>query len=246
MALLRPFIRDGEVAIHYRCRDRRYVVHIRMADYQSDWMSVFELAAKGIYPIDTGFAPDLIIDGGGNTGVFTLLASATFPTARVVVCEPVPRNLLQIDKHLRMNRVNANVMPVCIGGSRRSIPFYIREANQGSFDSGIPYSSQIDVDVVTLASLVRDRDAKRILVKLDIEGMEVEALESFVPGETRAVFVVGEVHNARANVGPLQRLFERNGWTVQFEGVGEMTGNFTAWSPAADSMLMGRPPAVAS
>ncbi len=201
---------------------------------------------KGVYPIDTGFAPDLIIDGGGNTGLFTLLAAATFPTAKIVVCEPVPRNLLQIGKHLRMNRVTASVMPVCIGGSERTIPFYVREANQGSFDPGIPYRSQIDVGVVTLASLVRGCEAKRILIKLDIEGMEVEALESFVPDETRPVLVVGEVHSARVNVSLLQRLFERDGWTVQFEGVGDMTGNFTAWSPAADSMLMGRPLAVAS
>lgn len=246
MGLLRPFIREGEVAVHYRCRERRYAVQIRMADYQSDWMSVFELAAKGVYPIDTGFAPDLIIDGGGNTGLFTLLASATFPAARIVVCEPVPRNLLQIEKHLRVNRVSADVMPVCIGGSERSIPFYVREANQGSFDPGIPYRSQIDVGVVTLASLVRGREARRILIKLDIEGMEVEALESFVPDETRPVFVVGEVHNARVNASRLQQIFEKNGWTVCFEDVGEMTGNFIAWSPAANLIVRNYSAAVAS
>ena len=99
--------------------------------------------------------------------------------------------------------------------------------------------------MVTLASLARDRDAKRILIKLDIEGMEVEALESFVPGETRPVYVVGEVHNAGVNVDLLQRLFEGNGWTVRFKDVGEMTGNFIAWSPAAASMLVGQTMAAA-
>ena len=114
MLLLRPFIRNGEVAIRYRCRDRRYVAHIRMADYQSDWMSVSELAIRDIYPVDAGFTPDLVIDGGGNTGLFTLLASAMFPAAGIVVCEPVPRNLQQIEKHLRMNRVAADVMPAVL------------------------------------------------------------------------------------------------------------------------------------
>jgi FkbM family methyltransferase len=246
MGLLRPFIRNGEVAIRYRCQGRPYLVYIRMADYQSDWMSVFELAVKGVYPIDTRFAPDLVIDGGGNTGLFTLLASATFPAARIVVCEPVPRNLRQIEKHMRLNRVAAEVKPACVGRTQGSIHFYVREANQGSFDPGLPYTSEIEVDVVTLASLVRGDDIKRILVKLDIEGMEVEALESFVPGEVRPVLVVGEVHNARINVSLLQRLFDRNGWTVRFDGIGEMTGNFTAWSPAADSILIGHPMAIAS
>lgn len=246
MSLLWPFIQRGEIAVRYRCHGRQYVARVRTMDLQSDWMSVFELAVKGVYPIEIGFSPDLIIDGGGNTGMFTLISSAAFPSAKIVTCEPVPRNLQQIEKHLRMNHVAADVVPVCIGGSERKIHFYVREANQGSFDPELPYTSRIDVDVVTLASLVGRRDAKRILIKLDIEGMEIEALESFVPVEHRAVLVVGEVHSARINVGLLQRIFDRNGWTIQFEGVGEMTGNFMAWSPAAASMLAGGAMAVAS
>jgi FkbM family methyltransferase len=246
ISLLRPFTRKGEVAVRYRCRDRRYVAHVRVAELESDRMSVFELAVKGVYPIDINFAPDLVVDGGGNIGLFTLLASATFPSAKIIVCEPVPHNLLQIEKHLRINGVQADVMPVCIGGSERKIPFYVREANQGSFDSGIPYSSRIDVDVFTLASLVRGQVARRIFIKLDIEGMEVEALEAFVPGEERPVLVVGEVHSAQLNVDRLRKIFERDGWTVRFDGVGEMTGNFVAWSPAADSLLTGHAMTIAS
>jgi FkbM family methyltransferase len=246
IALLRPFTRDGEVAIRYTCNGRRYVARVRIAELESDWLSVHEIAIRKIYPIEAGFAPDLVIDGGGNTGLYTLFASAVYPAAQIVICEPVPQNLVQIEKHLRMNDVTAEVRPVCIGGSERRIPFYVREANQGSFDAGLPYRSRIDVEVVTLASLVRGRNAKRILIKLDIEGMEVEALESFVRDEKRPVFVVGEVHSAGTNVCLLQKVCKENGWTVRFEGVGEMTGNFTAWSPAADSMLMMDAMAVAS
>jgi FkbM family methyltransferase len=204
------------------------------------------MAVQRIYPVDVGFSPDLIIDGGGNTGLFTLYAAAVYPSAQVVACEPVPRNLAQIEKHLRINHVAAEVKPVCIGGSERKIPFYVREANQGSFDPGLPYSSQIDVDVVTLASLVRGWNAKRILIKLDIEGMEVEALESFVCDETRPVLVVGEVHNAGTSVALLEQIFRRSGWTVRFGDVGAMTGNFTAWSPAAAPMLADQPVAMFS
>jgi FkbM family methyltransferase len=246
IALLSPFRRHGEVAIGYSCNGRRFVARVRIADLESDWMSVMEIGVRKIYPVDAGFMPDLVIDGGGNTGLFTLYASAVYPSARIIVCEPVPRNLAQIEKHLRINHVTAEVQPVCIGGSERKIPFYVREANQGSFDPGLPYRSQIDVDVVTLASLVLGRNAKQILIKLDIEGMEVEALESFVVEETRPILVVGEVHNAATNVALLEGICARSGWTVRFEDVGEMTGNFMAWSPAADSMLIGGAMAIAS
>jgi FkbM family methyltransferase len=246
LTLLRPFIRNGQIAVHYRCEGRRYKVWVRVADFESDWQTVNEMAVQRIYPVDVGFSPDLIIDGGGNTGLFTLYAAAVYPSAQVVACEPVPRNLAQIEKHLRINHVAAEVKPVCIGGSERKIPFYVREANQGSFDPGLPYSSQIDVDVVTLASLVRGWNAKRILIKLDIEGMEVEALESFVCDETRPVLVVGEVHNAGTSVALLEQIFRRSGWTVRFGDVGAMTGNFTAWSPAAAPMLADQPVAMFS
>lgn len=93
------------------------------------------------------------------------------------------------------------------------------------------------MDVVTLASLVQGRNASRILIKLDIEGMEVEALEAFVPHETRPVFVVGELHNAEATLPAMERIFGRKGWTVHFDDVGELTGNFVAWSPAAAPIL---------
>ena len=246
LTLLRPFIRDGQIAVHYRCQGRRYKVWVRVADFESDWQTVNEMAVQKIYEVDIGFSPDLVIDGGGNTGLFTLYAAAVYPSAQVIVCEPVPRNLAQIEKHLRINHVTAEVRPVCIGGSERKIPFYVREANQGSFDPGLPYRSQIDVDVVTLASLVRSRDAKRILIKLDIEGMEVEALESFVRDETRPVLVVGEVHDAGINVALLEQIFRRSGWTVRFGNLGPMTGDFSAWSPAAALMLADRPATPAS
>jgi len=237
MALLRPFTQKGEIPVRYFCNERPYTAYIRVSDLGSDWQTVNEIAVRRVYGTCSGFEPDLVIDGGGNIGLFTLFAAATFPSAKILVCEPVPHNLVQIEKHLRRNHVTADVLPVCIGGTQRTIPFYVREANQGSFDSSLPYSSQIDVEVITLASLVRNREANRIFIKLDIEGMEVEALEPFVAGERRPVLVVGEVHSARINVARLRRIFESSGWTVRFEGVGEMTGNFAAWSPAANSSI---------
>ena len=76
--------------------------------------------------------------------------------------------------------------------------------------------------------------------------MEVEALESFVCDETRPVLVVGEVHNAGTSVALLEQIFRRSGWTVRFGDVGAMTGNFTAWSPAAAPMLADQPVAMFS
>jgi FkbM family methyltransferase len=204
-----------------------------MYDVLSDYFSVFELAVRRIYKLDKVFVPDLVIDCGGNIGLFSLTASAVYPASNIVVCEPVPSNLERIKRHLQFNGVVAEVLPVCIGGSHRLIPFFVREANQGSFDATKPYSNELQVEVLTLADVLRGREAERIYIKLDIEGMEIEALESYVPGETRAVCIVGELHGHKENSHYLESIFGDRGWELRFEDVSDQGSVFKAYSPAA-------------
>ena len=236
-ALLRPFIHNGDIAIRYQCERRWYTAFIRMDDVYSDYYSVYEIAVRRVYHIDPNFAPDLVVDCGGNTGLFTLDAAARYPSAKFVVCEPVPRNLDRIKRHFIVNSVAADVLPVCVGGRRRVIPFYVREANQGSFDPTKPYTSKLNVEVLTLADVLRDRPAHRIYIKMDIEGMEIEALESYVPGERRPVCIVGELHGHKENSCHLERIFGDNGWQVMFEDVTDQGSIFEAYSPAALALL---------
>lgn len=233
MAILGFFVHDGEMTVRYSTHGRRYTAYIRMADMASDLFTVKELGCGSIYPLDPTFAPDLVVDGGGNIGLFSLLASAAYPSAKIVICEPVPACLAQIDKHLRTNRVEAEILPVCLGGSRRSIPFYIREGIASSFDPEKPYTSRTDVSVVTLEDVLRGRDAERVLIKLDIEGMELEVLEAYVPRETRPVCVVGELHRRKSTGARLEEIFRRSGWTLNFLDSSETDSIFEARSPAA-------------
>jgi FkbM family methyltransferase len=235
--LLRPFVRDGEIAIHYPCYGRRYTVFVRTSDMSSDLFTLRELLSGGVYPLPHAFSPDLIIDGGGNIGLFTLLASAAFPSARIVVCEPVPRSLAQIEKHLRLNGVSAELLPACLGGRRQTIPFYVREPIASSFDPRKPYTSTMGVEVVTLSDVLEAREARRILIKLDIEGMELEVLESFVPGEKRPVCVLGELHERRVNGRRLERIFDAAGWRLTFCDSSERDSIFEACSPMALSLM---------
>jgi len=240
-AFLRLFVHDGEISVRFPCFNRRYTVFIRVSDMESDLFTIRELTAGGVYPLPLDFSPDLIVDGGANIGLFTLLASAAFPHATVVSCEPVPRSLAQIDKHLRGNNVPAEVLPVCLGGKRGAIPFYIREAIASSFDPHKPFAGQMNVDVVTLSDVLRGRDARRILIKLDIEGMELEVLERFVPEETRPVCVLGELHERKRTGKRLESIFNGGGWKLVFLDESETDSIFQAWSPAALPLLNGSP-----
>jgi hypothetical protein len=136
-----------------------------------------------------------------------------------------------------MNEIEAEVMPVCLGGTRRLIPFYCRAANESSFDSTEAYDSTIEIPVVLLDDAIGDSPAERILIKLDIEGMEVEVLNAFVPKEHRAVYLVGELHDYPVNAPLMRHLFESYGWTLELFDIGQKTSSFRACSPAAMPLL---------
>jgi FkbM family methyltransferase len=231
--LLQLFARDGEIPIRYREGNRNYRSSIRTSDLQSDLHSALEVIVRKVYVLDRTFAPDLVIDGGANIGLFSLQAAATYPSAKIVMCEPLPRNIAQAEKLMRINHVEAELLPVCIGGSRRTIPFYCRSANDSSFDATEPYTSVLKIDVLRLRDIAESRPAERILIKLDIEGMEMESLQDYVPTESRPVVVLGELHRHSINRPRLEALFAEHGWSF---GVGNLLGEdtiFEAHSPAA-------------
>jgi FkbM family methyltransferase len=240
LRLLRPFVKDGVVSVKYRCYGRYFRTLIRMSDWESDYMSTLELSVNDIYHIDRSFRPDLVIDGGGNIGLFTLRAAAALgkngkQEVRFVICEPILRNIDQIENHLNINKVRAKILQVCLGGTSRTIPFYCREANQSSFESEKPYTDVMDIPVIPLKDAIGPDRAERILIKLDIEGMEVEALSTFVPSEQRPVYIVGELHSFAKNAPLMERLFMDHGWKLELHDIDFVydTSAFTAWSPAA-------------
>ena len=242
LGLLWPFVRQGEIALRYRCYNRYLDILVRMSDLESDYLSTLELGVLDVYEIDRGFHPNLVIDGGGNIGLFTLRAASAATSVgddavRFVICEPLPANVEQIKKNLARNGVNARILPACLGGTDRTIPFYCREANQSSFDSSKPYTNVMEIPVLLLSDAIGPDPAERILIKLDIEGMEVEALSSFVPSETRAVYIVGELHEFSKNSSRMEQIFADHGWMIEFHGTFDDLSGFRACSPAALPLL---------
>ena len=95
----------------------------------------------------------------------------------------------------------------------------------------------MEIPVVTLQNAIGMGAAERILIKLDIEGMEVEALSTFIPSEHRAVYVVGELHNVSRNARLMKELFSSHGWTLKLGESPHDTCSFRGCSPAALPLL---------
>lgn len=237
--LLRALTHNGEVPIRYRQANRTLDIALREDDKEGDLHSIIEVVLRQVYVLDPAFAPDLVIDGGANIGLFSLQAAAVYPHAKLIACEPLPRNIAQIKKHCEQNNVDAELMSVCLGGTRRTIPFYCRGANASSFDSLKPYDQVMEIDVLRLNDVVGDSSAQKLLIKLDIEGMEIETLQSYIPGEKRAVIVLGELHGHKENSATLQQLFTAHGWSCTLGDLSGEDTTFEAQSPAAARLTAG-------
>jgi FkbM family methyltransferase len=251
MKLLEPFTDDGEVLLRYRCHGHELQTYVRLRETSSDLRSVFDLTIRDTYDLDLNFRPDLVIDGGANIGLFTLrtaaaLASTGLSSVRFIACEPLPQNVEQLQRHLALNGISAEVLAGCLGGAHGSIPFYCREAICSSFDGAKPYSSVIDIPVYTLKEAIGSASAERILIKLDIEGMEMEVLKAFIPSEQRAVYLVGELHEYARNASDFERMFRENGWVFQYREICDNHATFRACSPQAFPMIPSMANAAAS
>ena len=159
-------------------------------------IAVHEPEATGAYwrTIQEGM---LIVDGGANLGGYAMLGSKrTGPNGRVYAFEPEPANFRLLER--RVSNLQ-NVIPVPKALGRRSgeatlklDPFHQRHSltRNGQGDA-------ITVSVTTLDDFVREQSLPGVdVVKLDIEGAELEAIAGManVLNGARRPVVLCELH----------------------------------------------------
>ena len=229
--ILRLLSEQGRLPLRFSLQNQERRAYLRLSDLPFDLQSFMELAVGDAYRLAELPTPDLIVDGGGNTGMFLLAAQARWPEARIVSCEPVPTNLDLLREHARINRVNVDARGVCLGRQVGETSFYCREANQGSFDPSLAYDRVISVGVIPLSQICRDARRERVLIKLDIEGAEVEVLEEFLEQDWTQTVIVGELHEQSRARRRLAPLLLRRGWDGYLFDVSEHCAQFHLFSP---------------
>ena len=147
---------------------------------------------------------DIILDIGANEGIFAVLMGKMFPEAQIFAYEPVPRTFDTLLLNIQHNEAyNVNAYQFGVGGPGVSLAVLIVSKDfSGGSTAWCTYNSEhhdmVNVHLVTLDSIFERHAIERCrLLKMDIEGMEYDALypTSMLP---RVDFMVMEVHmNAR-------------------------------------------------
>jgi FkbM family methyltransferase len=130
-----------------------------------------------------GFSPRRIVDGGANVGDFAKLATSLFPAATVHLVEPQPACCDALAQLALDNRYRLHI--VALGAEGGCIDLAIDPARVTTGAHILPNAKLADdggsarVPIVRLDTLLAQEIATddRCLLKLDLQGWELEALK---------------------------------------------------------------------
>lgn len=146
----------------------------------------------------------VFIDCGANFGIWSVLAtSRAFGSHRAVAIEASPANAAKLARNAALNDNRFAVLNRAIGGEsggKARISGRKHEALSIISDGG-PQSAE-EVDIISLDSLLDDGTVKpgdRMVIKLDVEGVEIAALKGGRRMLAGDVVVVCEEHGSDRN-----------------------------------------------
>lgn len=121
-----------------------------------------------------------VVDLGAHVGYFSLLAAKLVgEKGRVFAFEPAPDNYTLLTKNIAINGYK-NVIPIQKAVSNESGQIRLLLADDSSQHTILPSSQTAEfviVDSITLDEFFKDKDCKIDVIKMDIEGAEMSALE---------------------------------------------------------------------
>ncbi len=133
-----------------------------------------ELAREPIKSLD----PNCILDGGSNIGLSIFVFSYLFPKARIIGLEPDEANFQILSKTTNTfkNRENIKLIKGAILGNDQS-GLAIRNSPGLEFAASLDRERTGDVNAYSFNSIIENTGWDPDLIKLDIEGSEIELME---------------------------------------------------------------------
>lgn len=121
---------------------------------------------------------DVFVDCGANIGIWTITAAiAVGDDGCVHAFEPHPEVFRKLQRNVSLSGVEQRVRLYrsAVGSRRGRLWLQIEDLHDMSRIVDAPTESSIEVDVITLDSVLQEEDVRG--VKLDVEGFELQALQ---------------------------------------------------------------------
>lgn len=174
-----------------------------------------EIFVEGVYDLSVvPFVPNVVLDCGAHIGMFTLLAASKFPSARLIAFEPEPSNYEWLERNIRLNGLNAELLPAAISDQDGRATFAAGLGCGSRLVQGSGDGRHVEVQTVNLARFIRTLETNRLLLKLDVEGAEEWVLPSMLEALPKCCAIFVETHRGQDGWDHAKRCLETNGFAV--------------------------------
>lgn len=150
---------------------------------------------------------DLFIDIGANIGTYSIVAAKT--GLNTLAFEPVKANFESLVKNISLNNLKDLITPYLIGLSDKSGTFkfnyYPLKPGASSIHPLKNKGEQIDVKIEVFDQLNLDQmnTADNILIKIDVEGMEMDVLKgmaNFLESDKKISLIIETKHSGEKEI----------------------------------------------
>lgn len=154
---------------------------LRLRMKTSDELAFVEVILDQAYRFDLPFNPRVIIDAGANIGLASIYFANRYPDAKIIAIEPEPANYALLVKNVRRY---PSIVPVnaALWNRDGEISVSLPDPATGATGNWAFYTHEGDgvkVRALHMESLLREHGLDTVdLVKVDIEGAEVELFQS--------------------------------------------------------------------
>jgi FkbM family methyltransferase len=189
-----------------------------VVDQISDLHAVDEVLLRDQYALPAGLRPRTIVDLGSHIGISVAFFSVRFPEARIFAFEPNPASFGKLEE-------NVGELP---GVTIRRLALSGTSGRRLMNTGGNPLLTSLkggagqafEVEAATLDEQASELGIDRIdLLKIDVEGAEMEVLSSF-EGLDRVGVIVGELHPALIGAPVARFMSLLDGFAVETEPAG--------------------------
>ena len=142
------------------------------------------------------FKPNIFLDIGCNSGLYSLIVAKNFPKLKILSFEPVKETFLKFKKNIKLNKKIKNIKPYNFGLSSKNKDLIMRaKIREGYIQQGgagiIRKNTRVNLghlnnSLTTLSANFKKGDDtmrfknKIIACKIDVEGHEINVLKGMV------------------------------------------------------------------
>lgn len=155
-----------------------------------------EIYIDGAYTSSPGFAirDDWVVaDVGGHKGIFSVFAATRAKRVKVYAFEPSPENFALLNQNVQRNKLsNVKAFNVAVSGKDGESTLHLSQSGWANAlvqdsDSASPSNGDVKVETWSLSRVLKTIVSPVSLLKMDIEGMEYEALLSCTAEDLQTV-----------------------------------------------------------